>query len=230
MGVGKLPTVLRIHTFGFVGIRMLPTVLRIHTFGSIGKLPTAAIIGEVHVRDLTVHPGSGVQHKGKYLGVAEGGTRGPQGVRTGFDHLQDLGLTHVHLLPTNDEDLAWIAASMGLVCKGQESCALLDRLLEVRELVAAEFDALLTRACARVVAVWRSSPSSICSPTRRMGFSAVRGFWKIIAISRPRSCARLPPRSVRCCRCCATRSTCSAHVNSHTKAGIIWKQSSPDWA
>ncbi|MDO7876125.1 type I pullulanase [Hymenobacter sp. ASUV-10] len=66
------------------------------------KLPTAAIIGEVHVRDLTVHPESGVRHKGKYLGVAEGGTRGPKGVRTGFDHLQDLGLTHVHLLPTND--------------------------------------------------------------------------------------------------------------------------------
>jgi len=43
----------------------------------------------------------------------------------------------------SDEDLAWVAQSMGLVCKGPESCAMLDRLCEVRELVAAEFDALL---------------------------------------------------------------------------------------
>ena len=57
--------------------------------------------------------------------------------------IQFLDDQQTHLLPTADEDLAWIAASMGLVCKGPESCALLDQLLEVRELVAAEFDALL---------------------------------------------------------------------------------------
>ena len=57
--------------------------------------------------------------------------------------IQFLDDQQTHLLPTSDDDLAWIAASMGLVCKGPESCALLDQLLEVRELVAAEFDALL---------------------------------------------------------------------------------------
>ncbi|KPF57957.1 glutamate-ammonia-ligase adenylyltransferase [beta proteobacterium AAP51] len=57
--------------------------------------------------------------------------------------IQFLDDQQTHLLPANDEDLAWIAASMGLVCKGPESCALLDQLLEVRELVAAEFDELL---------------------------------------------------------------------------------------
>jgi glutamate-ammonia-ligase adenylyltransferase len=57
--------------------------------------------------------------------------------------IQFLDDQQTHLLPTNDEDLGWIAASMGLVCRGPESCALLDQLLEVRELVAAEFDALL---------------------------------------------------------------------------------------
>ena len=31
-----------------------------------------------------------------------------------------------------------------------------------------------------------SSTSPICAPTVRMGFSAARGFWKIIDISRPR--------------------------------------------
>ncbi len=57
--------------------------------------------------------------------------------------IQFLDDQQTHLLPTGDEDLGWIARSLGLVCKGPESCALLDRLLEVRELVAAEFDALL---------------------------------------------------------------------------------------
>ena len=33
---------------------------------------------------------------------------------------------------------------------------------------------------------WARSASPICSPTRRIGFSEARGFWKIIAISRPR--------------------------------------------
>ena len=66
------------------------------------KQPTDIVIGEVHVRDLSMHPQSGIRQKGKFLGVAQLGTRGPEGVTTGLDHLQELGLTHVHLLPTND--------------------------------------------------------------------------------------------------------------------------------
>jgi len=56
--------------------------------------------------------------------------------------IQYLDDQQTHLLPTADEDLSWIARSLGLVCK-PETCQLLDRLCEVRELVAAEFDALL---------------------------------------------------------------------------------------
>jgi len=56
--------------------------------------------------------------------------------------IQYLDDQQTHLLPTTDEDLAWIARSLGLACK-PEACELLDRLCEVRELVAAEFDALL---------------------------------------------------------------------------------------
>ena len=66
------------------------------------KQTTDIVIGEVHVRDLSMHPQSGIRHKGKFLGVAQVGTRGPAGVSTGLDHLVELGLTHVHLLPTND--------------------------------------------------------------------------------------------------------------------------------
>jgi len=67
------------------------------------KQTTDIVIGEVHVRDLSMHPQSGIRNKGKYLGVAQLETRGPGGViSTGLDHLVELGLTHVHLLPTND--------------------------------------------------------------------------------------------------------------------------------
>ncbi|MBF9237737.1 type I pullulanase [Hymenobacter sp. BT683] len=66
------------------------------------KQLTDIVIGEVHVRDLSMHPQSGIREKGKYLGVAQLGTRGPSGVTTGLEHLVELGLTHVHLLPTND--------------------------------------------------------------------------------------------------------------------------------
>ncbi|QDA62517.1 type I pullulanase [Hymenobacter jejuensis] len=64
--------------------------------------PGNVILGELHLRDLSMHPQSGIQHKGKYLGLTETGTRGPGDVSTGLDHLKDLGITHVHLLPTND--------------------------------------------------------------------------------------------------------------------------------
>jgi glutamate-ammonia-ligase adenylyltransferase len=58
--------------------------------------------------------------------------------------IQYLDDQQTHLLPTGDADLAWIAASLGLGCKpAREACELLDRLGEVRELVATEFDALL---------------------------------------------------------------------------------------
>ncbi|UOQ73066.1 type I pullulanase [Hymenobacter cellulosilyticus] len=66
------------------------------------KQTTDIVIGEAHVRDLSMHPQSGIEHKGKFLGLTETGTAGPQGVSTGLQHLQDLGITHLHLLPTND--------------------------------------------------------------------------------------------------------------------------------
>ncbi len=63
---------------------------------------TGIIIYEMHIRDFTIDKNSGVVHKGKYLGLTETGTRGPGGVKTGLDHLKELGITHVHLLPVFD--------------------------------------------------------------------------------------------------------------------------------
>jgi glutamate-ammonia-ligase adenylyltransferase len=56
--------------------------------------------------------------------------------------IQYLDDQQTHLLPTIDADLGWIAASMAMACSA-DACELLDRLCEVRELVATEFDALL---------------------------------------------------------------------------------------
>lgn len=64
--------------------------------------PVDAVIYELHLRDLSVHPASGIAHKGQYLGLAEAGTRGPGGILTGLDHIADLGVTHVQLLPVYD--------------------------------------------------------------------------------------------------------------------------------
>ena len=58
--------------------------------------------------------------------------------------IQYLDDQQTHLLPTQDGDLEWTARSLGLACD-RVSCALLDRLGEVRERVAREFDALLSQ-------------------------------------------------------------------------------------
>ncbi|WP_238719067.1 type I pullulanase [Pelagihabitans pacificus] len=64
--------------------------------------PNEAIIYELHIRDMTIHSQSGSSLPGKYLGLVEEGTKGPEGLTTGIDHLKELGITHVHLLPTFD--------------------------------------------------------------------------------------------------------------------------------
>ena len=64
--------------------------------------PTDAIIYELHVRDASIAANSGIKNKGKFLGLAETGTKNVAGLSTGLDHLIELGVTHVHLLPSYD--------------------------------------------------------------------------------------------------------------------------------
>ena len=64
--------------------------------------PTDMVIYEMHVRDFSISPDSGILHKGKYLGFTESGTKSPEGLSTGLDHLKELGITHLHLLPVAD--------------------------------------------------------------------------------------------------------------------------------
>ncbi|MBL7857748.1 MAG: type I pullulanase [Cyclobacteriaceae bacterium] len=63
---------------------------------------TDAILYELHVRDASIHASSGIQKKGKFIGLTESKTKSPQGLSTGLDHLKELGITHVHLLPSYD--------------------------------------------------------------------------------------------------------------------------------
>lgn len=63
---------------------------------------TDIVLYEVHVRDFSVSPNSGIKHKGKFLAFTERGTKNSAGEATGIDHLKELGITHVHLLPSFD--------------------------------------------------------------------------------------------------------------------------------
>lgn len=66
------------------------------------KRQNEAVIYELHIRDMTIHPQSGSTMPGTYLGLVETGTLGPNNIATGIDHIKELGITHVHLLPTFD--------------------------------------------------------------------------------------------------------------------------------
>lgn len=64
--------------------------------------PADAVIYELHIRDLGMHPSSGISHPGKFLSLTETNTRNPDGLSTGISHIRELGITHIHLLPVND--------------------------------------------------------------------------------------------------------------------------------
>ena len=66
--------------------------------------PEDAVIYELHVADMTGSDDSGVPStlKNTYLGLVERGCTTLEGIKTGFDHLLDLGITHVHILPIYD--------------------------------------------------------------------------------------------------------------------------------
>lgn len=60
------------------------------------------VLYELHIRDFSIDASSGMKNKGKYLAFTEKGTVNSYGQSTGIDYLKDLGVTHVHLLPTFD--------------------------------------------------------------------------------------------------------------------------------
>lgn len=62
------------------------------------------VIWEVHVRDFSISPDSGLTYKGKYLAFTEENTtaKGNDTLKTGISYLKELGVTYVHLNPVYD--------------------------------------------------------------------------------------------------------------------------------
>ena len=63
---------------------------------------TDAIIYEMHYRDFSICESSGIKNRGKFLSLTEEGTTSPNGQKTGLDHLKELGVTHIQILPSFD--------------------------------------------------------------------------------------------------------------------------------
>ncbi|USB33669.1 type I pullulanase [Paenibacillus sp. YPG26] len=66
------------------------------------RQPPDAVIYELHVRDFSVDEDSGLVHKGKFKAFTELGTLTSDGLKSGVEHLGELGVTHVQLLPCSD--------------------------------------------------------------------------------------------------------------------------------
>ena len=64
--------------------------------------PSDIIVYELQHRDFSIHANSGIANKGKFLALTEQGTVNPDGLSTGIDHLKELGVTYIQLLPSTD--------------------------------------------------------------------------------------------------------------------------------
>lgn len=63
---------------------------------------TDIVVYETHLRDFTMSPNSGIEHKGKFLGLTEENTKTADGLPSGIAHLKELGITHLQILPMFD--------------------------------------------------------------------------------------------------------------------------------
>ena len=65
---------------------------------------TDIVVYETHLRDFTMSPYSGIENKGKFLALTEEGTgvNGDRLAPTGIDHLKEMGITHLQILPFFD--------------------------------------------------------------------------------------------------------------------------------
>ncbi|MBQ4396714.1 MAG: type I pullulanase [Clostridia bacterium] len=64
--------------------------------------PADAVVYETHVRDFSNHYSARSNFPGKFLAFTETGNMLGDGTKIGVDHLKELGVTHVQLLPTYD--------------------------------------------------------------------------------------------------------------------------------
>lgn len=80
----------------------------VHDTTPVAERPTFsmndAVIYELHVRDFTLDPDSGIQRRGKCLGFTEAGTYLTHriDIRTGLDHLTELGVNVAQIMPISE--------------------------------------------------------------------------------------------------------------------------------
>jgi len=65
-------------------------------------IPTDAVIYEAHVRDFTIDKSINSTYPGLYKGFSEENRKTNAGNKAGIDYLEELGITHVQLLPIYD--------------------------------------------------------------------------------------------------------------------------------
>jgi pullulanase len=65
-------------------------------------IPNDAIIYETSVRDFTIQSSLGVKHPGKFASFTQKGLKTKEGHLAGIDHVVDLGVTHIQLMPIYD--------------------------------------------------------------------------------------------------------------------------------
>lgn len=63
---------------------------------------TDAVICEISIADTTADASCHAKYPGKYLGLTESNTVNDDGMATGTDHLKELGITHVQIMPSFD--------------------------------------------------------------------------------------------------------------------------------
>ena len=64
--------------------------------------PTDIVVYETHLRDFTMSQNSGITNKGKFLSLTEENTKTTDGLTSGIEHLKELGITHLQILPMFD--------------------------------------------------------------------------------------------------------------------------------
>ena len=65
-----------------------------------------SIIYEIHIRDVSIDPCSGIKNRGKYLGLTEKETylNNDSNIKTGISHIKELGVNTIQIMPLQDFD------------------------------------------------------------------------------------------------------------------------------
>ncbi len=70
--------------------------------GPVVQKETDIVVYEISIADTTADAGCNAKYPGKYLGLTERGTKNADGMATGLDHMLELGITHVQIMPSYD--------------------------------------------------------------------------------------------------------------------------------